>query len=54
MGWTTTAGSFYKGMLLLVAASPCALALGTQAAVLLPEDKLAEIKGLQGEFGAIA
>jgi Cd2+/Zn2+-exporting ATPase len=34
LGWTTIAESFYKGMLLLVAASPCALALGTPAAVL--------------------
>lgn len=32
-GWTWSA-SFYRGMLLLVAASPCALALGTPAAVL--------------------
>jgi Cd2+/Zn2+-exporting ATPase len=31
---TTLADSFYQGMLLLVAASPCALALGTPAAVL--------------------
>ncbi len=32
-GWTWTAG-FYRGMLVLVAASPCALAIGTPAAVL--------------------
>ncbi len=32
-GWTWT-DSFYRGMLLLVAASPCALAIGTPAAVL--------------------
>ncbi len=32
-GWTWSA-SFYRGMLLLVAASPCALAIGTPAAVL--------------------
>jgi len=32
-GWTWTA-SFYRGMLVLVAASPCALAIGTPAAVL--------------------
>jgi Cd2+/Zn2+-exporting ATPase len=32
-GWTWGA-SFYRGMLLLVAASPCALAIGTPAAVL--------------------
>ncbi|MFZ0546471.1 MAG: heavy metal translocating P-type ATPase, partial [Candidatus Promineifilaceae bacterium] len=34
LGWMTLAGSFYRGMLLLVAASPCALAIGTPAAVL--------------------
>ncbi len=32
-GWTWS-DSFYRGMLLLVAASPCALAIGTPAAVL--------------------
>ena len=32
-GWTWSDG-FYRGMLLLVAASPCALAIGTPAAVL--------------------
>jgi len=32
-GWTWST-SFYRGMLLLVAASPCALAIGTPAAVL--------------------
>jgi Cd2+/Zn2+-exporting ATPase len=32
-GWTWSA-SFYRGMLVLVAASPCALAIGTPAAVL--------------------
>ncbi len=34
LGWAPLAESFYRGMLLLVAASPCALALGTPAAVL--------------------
>ena len=34
MGWMTFEDSFYRGMLLLIAASPCALALGTPAAVL--------------------
>ncbi|MGB3713265.1 MAG: cation-translocating P-type ATPase [Candidatus Promineifilaceae bacterium] len=34
LGWTTIEESFYRGMLLLVAASPCALAIGTPAAVL--------------------
>ena len=34
MGLTTLQDSFYRGMLLLVAASPCALAVGTPAAVL--------------------
>jgi len=33
-GWMSLADSFYRAMLLLVAASPCALALGTPAAVL--------------------
>jgi Cd2+/Zn2+-exporting ATPase len=33
-GWATIEESFYRGMLLLVAASPCALAIGTPAAVL--------------------
>jgi Cd2+/Zn2+-exporting ATPase len=34
LGWATFEESFYRGMLLLVAASPCALAIGTPAAVL--------------------
>ena len=34
VGWLTLQESFYRGMLLLVAASPCALAVGTPAAVL--------------------
>jgi Cd2+/Zn2+-exporting ATPase len=34
LGWVTIEESFYRGMLLLVAASPCALAIGTPAAVL--------------------
>lgn len=34
LGWMTFQDSFYRAMLLLVAASPCALALGTPAAVL--------------------
>ncbi len=33
-GWVPLRESFYRGMLLLVAASPCALALGTPASVL--------------------
>lgn len=33
-GWLTFSESFYRGMLLLVAASPCALAIGTPASVL--------------------
>ena len=33
-GWLTFPQSFYRAMLLLVAASPCALAIGTPAAVL--------------------
>lgn len=33
-GWWTWDASFYRGMALLVAASPCALALGTPATVL--------------------
>jgi Cd2+/Zn2+-exporting ATPase len=33
-GWMPLQESFYRGMLLLVAASPCALALGTPASVL--------------------
>ena len=33
-GWMSLTDSFYRAMLLLVAASPCALALGTPAAVL--------------------
>jgi Cd2+/Zn2+-exporting ATPase len=33
-GWMPLSESFYRGMLLLVAASPCALAIGTPAAVL--------------------
>ena len=34
MSWMPLKESFYRGMLLLVAASPCALALGTPASVL--------------------
>ena len=34
LGWWTWSTSFYRGMALLVGASPCALALGTPAAVL--------------------
>ena len=34
LGWAALDESFYRAMLLLVAASPCALALGTPAAVL--------------------
>lgn len=34
VGWMLWADSFYRAMLLLVAASPCALALGTPATVL--------------------
>jgi Cd2+/Zn2+-exporting ATPase len=34
LGWMAFSDSFYRAMLLLVAASPCALALGTPAAVL--------------------
>jgi Zn2+/Cd2+-exporting ATPase len=34
VGWMPLRDSFYRAMLLLVAASPCALALGTPAAVL--------------------
>ncbi len=34
VGWMPLTESFYRAMLLLVAASPCALALGTPAAVL--------------------
>jgi Cd2+/Zn2+-exporting ATPase len=34
LGWASWNDSFYRAMLLLVAASPCALALGTPAAVL--------------------
>jgi Cd2+/Zn2+-exporting ATPase len=33
-GWMPLSESFYRGMMLLVAASPCALAIGTPAAVL--------------------
>jgi Cd2+/Zn2+-exporting ATPase len=33
-GWMPLGDSFYRGLLLLVAASPCALAIGTPAAVL--------------------
>lgn len=33
-GWMSWQDSFYRGMLLLVAASPCALAIGTPASVL--------------------
>jgi len=34
VGWMSLDDSFYRGMLLLVATSPCALAIGTPAAVL--------------------
>ena len=34
VGWMTWEESFYRGMLLLVASSPCALAIGTPATVL--------------------
>ena len=34
MGWWTWPVSFYRGMAMLVAATPCALALGTPAAIL--------------------
>jgi len=34
LGWLTLQDSFYRGMLLLVASSPCALALGTPATIL--------------------
>lgn len=34
IGWLSWADSFYRGMALLVASSPCALALGTPSAVL--------------------
>lgn len=34
MGWWTWSTSFYRGMSLLVAATPCALAIGTPAAIL--------------------
>ncbi len=34
LGWMVWSNSFYRAMLLLVAASPCALAIGTPAAVL--------------------
>ncbi len=34
LGWISLSDSFYRAMLLLVAASPCALALGTPAAVM--------------------
>jgi Cd2+/Zn2+-exporting ATPase len=34
LGWMPLSESFYRAMLLLVAASPCALAIGTPAAVL--------------------
>ena len=34
LGWMNLSSSFYRAMLLLVAASPCALAIGTPAAVL--------------------
>ena len=34
IGWMTIQESFYTGLLLLVAASPCALAIGTPAAIL--------------------
>jgi Cd2+/Zn2+-exporting ATPase len=34
LGWTEWTDSFFRGMVLLVAASPCALAIGTPASVL--------------------
>jgi len=34
MGWMPLSQSFYRGMLLLVASSPCALAIGTPASIL--------------------
>jgi Cd2+/Zn2+-exporting ATPase len=34
LGWTDWIDSFFRGMVLLVAASPCALAIGTPASVL--------------------
>jgi Cd2+/Zn2+-exporting ATPase len=34
VGWMPLSESFYRGMLLLVAASPCALAIGTPASIL--------------------
>jgi Cd2+/Zn2+-exporting ATPase len=34
LGWMSMNASFYRAMLLLIAASPCALAIGTPAAVL--------------------
>jgi Cd2+/Zn2+-exporting ATPase len=34
LGWTGWADSFFRGMVLLVAASPCALVIGTPASVL--------------------
>ncbi len=34
LGWMPLEKSFYRGMLLLIAASPCALAIGTPASVL--------------------
>jgi Cd2+/Zn2+-exporting ATPase len=34
LGWTDWSDSFFRGMVLLVAASPCALAIGTPASVL--------------------
>ncbi|MEJ2555154.1 MAG: heavy metal translocating P-type ATPase [Anaerolineae bacterium] len=34
LGWTGWSDSFFRGMVLLVAASPCALAIGTPASVL--------------------
>jgi Cd2+/Zn2+-exporting ATPase len=34
LGWTGWSDSFFRGMVLLVAASPCALAVGTPASVL--------------------
>jgi Cd2+/Zn2+-exporting ATPase len=34
VGWMSLADSFYRGMLLLVAASPCALAIGAPATIL--------------------
>lgn len=56
IGWMPLEQSFYRAMLLLVAASPCALALGTPAAVLAGIAQAARngvlIKGgAPGKFG---